>query len=721
MGIIINGQNDTIGPVDNSMSLLGTVSIGGTMTIEDFTNIDSVGLITARNGLHVTSGNVAIGHNNPLNTLHVKGPTGGVSARFTDAVNATVFVSHPSSGKSKIADAGGNYGFEFDTASVNILSGGSERLRITSTGNVGINDTNPTAKLSVIGNLYVSADSFTGENSGIFFSGWNDYGAGVYGRNSGNDLVMNAGSGEKVRVTSAGNVGIGTDNPGHLLDLYNSAGSDCLRLNVNGGAGGSNKQNAIRFSVDGDVKAHMGLAVDAGRLISGSIANDFCLKGLGSNNILFATNSSERLRINSGGNVQVNGGAVHIDANGELAVFETDTNLAFTNSSKLAFDFSSNVARIRTSFNGSGSIRPLAFYTGNTERLRITSDGKVGINKTVPGQRLHVSGSIAMDQTNGLLFFAKDGEGVNTNTNNTHWIGRVDNAGYHATSGAGGFNSVAGSFAIGAKGPIMFATSGNTDNYSSGRMIITADGKLGLGVASPTQMMDISNASGTGAQIQFRDNGTGVGTNDGLRVGYNGSGGQMWNFEPTYIRFATSNTERLRITSAGSLLHKGNNSNTIDNTDGDGQTSNGYPAGGATFNKNVSVNNNAGGFGQCMNMISHTKVITLNGSTNHDMVTIWNREGCFIGHVYAGYSTGGDGAVAMYKFNTFYSANSIIAELGPSSRSSDSISVNITSSGDSHTFRVNGNGYGPGDVTIGLVFLSAGVAGTSAHYGVRYY
>ena len=97
------------------------------------------------------------------------------------------------------------------------------------------------------------------------------------------------------------NVGIGTDNPGHLLDLYNSAGSDCLRLNVNGGAGGSNKQNAIRFSVDGDIKAHIGLAVDTGRLISGSIANDFCLKGLGSNNILFATNSSERLRITSAG------------------------------------------------------------------------------------------------------------------------------------------------------------------------------------------------------------------------------------------------------------------------------------------------------------------------------------------------------------------------------------------------------------------------------------
>ena len=100
---------------------------------------------------------------------------------------------------------------------------------------------------------------------------------------------------------NGGNIGIGTDNPGHILDLYNSAGTDCLKLNVNGDAGGSSKQNAIRFSVNGDVKAHMGLAVDAGRLISGSIANDFCIKGLNSNNILFATNSSERLRIDSSG------------------------------------------------------------------------------------------------------------------------------------------------------------------------------------------------------------------------------------------------------------------------------------------------------------------------------------------------------------------------------------------------------------------------------------
>ena len=34
----------------------GTVSIGGTLTYEDVTNVDAVGLITARNGIVVGSG-----------------------------------------------------------------------------------------------------------------------------------------------------------------------------------------------------------------------------------------------------------------------------------------------------------------------------------------------------------------------------------------------------------------------------------------------------------------------------------------------------------------------------------------------------------------------------------------------------------------------------------------------------------------------------------------
>ena len=39
----------------------GNVSVGGVLTYDDVTNVDSVGLITARNGIDVTGGNVTIG------------------------------------------------------------------------------------------------------------------------------------------------------------------------------------------------------------------------------------------------------------------------------------------------------------------------------------------------------------------------------------------------------------------------------------------------------------------------------------------------------------------------------------------------------------------------------------------------------------------------------------------------------------------------------------
>ena len=52
-GIITATKFD--GPFD-SLTVSGNLSIGGTLTYEDVTNIDSVGVVTARNGLKVTGG-----------------------------------------------------------------------------------------------------------------------------------------------------------------------------------------------------------------------------------------------------------------------------------------------------------------------------------------------------------------------------------------------------------------------------------------------------------------------------------------------------------------------------------------------------------------------------------------------------------------------------------------------------------------------------------------
>ncbi len=65
----------------SSLNVSGNVSIGGTLTYEDVTNIDAVGLITARNGINVSGGNAIVagmldvdGHTN-LDNVSVAGVT----------------------------------------------------------------------------------------------------------------------------------------------------------------------------------------------------------------------------------------------------------------------------------------------------------------------------------------------------------------------------------------------------------------------------------------------------------------------------------------------------------------------------------------------------------------------------------------------------------------------------------------------------------------------
>jgi len=53
MGIQLNG-------ITGDITTPGDVGIGGTLTYEDVTNVDSVGVITARSGINVPSGNVTV-------------------------------------------------------------------------------------------------------------------------------------------------------------------------------------------------------------------------------------------------------------------------------------------------------------------------------------------------------------------------------------------------------------------------------------------------------------------------------------------------------------------------------------------------------------------------------------------------------------------------------------------------------------------------------------
>ena len=82
-------------------------------------------------------------------------------------------------------------------------------------------------------------------------------------------------------------------------------------------------------------------------------------------------------------------------------------------------------------------------------------------------------------------------------------------------------------------------------------MVINSEGKVGIGTNSPVQPLHIHQASNS--QMQFTDNASGAASADGLRVGWNGSLGQVYLFENAALRFATNNAERMRIASGGNV------------------------------------------------------------------------------------------------------------------------------------------------------------------------
>ena len=115
MGIQINGQTDTISAIDGGITVATDLTVPGVLSYDDVTNIDSVGVITARNGINVTGGNV---------TMHSGGRIFiGAGGNAVDPMFAPV------------SDT--NTGIAFPAADTMLFTtGGSERLRITSDGDI---------------------------------------------------------------------------------------------------------------------------------------------------------------------------------------------------------------------------------------------------------------------------------------------------------------------------------------------------------------------------------------------------------------------------------------------------------------------------------------------------------------------------------------------------------------------------------------------------------
>tara|TARA_R100001591_G_scaffold102368_1_gene109334 strand:- start:3085 stop:6417 length:3333 start_codon:yes stop_codon:yes gene_type:complete len=310
---------------------------------------------------------------------------------------------------------------------------GSSTPRTSFSGNVGIGTTSPDTKLHVEGNLLVDAYN-VGEDNGIFLregfltidqpsiTVWDMSNSGA----SPDGLSLNANDGIRFRENGGevarfkdSNFGIGTASPSEKLEIVGNAILDASNANLKIKAGTTGTKGDIQwtFNTDSTVYASAGITYDNrstdGFLIDSGypITLDYA-----SSYIRFSNNGSEKMRINSSGNVGIGEASpaerLHISGsvdNDDVAIRidnDSDDNSSSTPpSAAVVFNTASNNGYVRVfgapantagnhkmDIGASASSSYLTFSPSGSEKMRITSSGNVGIAETNPQQKLHVGG-----------------------------------------------------------------------------------------------------------------------------------------------------------------------------------------------------------------------------------------------------------------------------------------------------------------------------------------
>jgi len=435
------------GVTGDSLTLGGALS-GTSATFSGDLTVDT-------NTLYVDSTNnrVGIGTSSPNYHMTINGGASATSIQLANTATGT----GPANGLLIYQDGVNSRIQNIEAGVLTLWTSNTERMRIDSSGNVGIGASSPSTKLDVTSATSSVAKFTTGAVSSVMYNSTGS-GTSYWGDPTvANSFAVNAGSNyvsawtnntERMRIDSSGNVGIGTSSPGGKLDIrgasvsYTTVASPSSSIwtgknfafrdeaSYGTGVGGAivfeGKYNAagdlstygwIRGSkknaTDGDPYGNIYYGTRYGHHIFVTDANGY------------TNGTGEKMRITDVGNVGIGTSVGTTTVSSGLAI----NNATATNYPGLEIQtagttrFYLNTNNTSSFITTVGSI-PMVFSTNTTERMRIEeSQGAVLIggaslnpaanivyaNPEVAGQGMHLVVSKTVAAAGSCLYLNRQG------------------------------------------------------------------------------------------------------------------------------------------------------------------------------------------------------------------------------------------------------------------------------------------------------------------------
>jgi hypothetical protein len=434
-----------------------------------------------------SAGNVGIGTTTPSVNLHVVEGEGTVPTLGSEVA---VFQNNDNTsdnlGIGLIAGTAGNAFIHFGDADSNnqgaitfkntsndlaFKTNATERMTIDSAGNVGIGTTSPVQDLELNknnANVNLNIRSSNAGKATLLFGDQSDVSTGsVTYDNSDDSMHFKVNNQqEKMRITSAGKVGVGTTSPSEALT-------------VNGSISGNNNLTVRGItSTSGTI---------AGQNLNINTQADF-------NTATFNGGVDFDDQTNFNGSVEF----------GDEVIFNSDTSVGFD----AEVNFNNNI------IVGAGLVPTLKVDSTNN---------KVGIGTTTPNEALTVNGGISAADINSFGTISigntpaySQTRAIKVHDNGTQYASRVslmgtgDNAGpaiEFVTDGSLAKRTLIRHEGEGSNdyGLGFFTTNNGTISES---VRFDGDGKVGIGTTSPSSKLHIAGASGSGSGLEFSNAGS---------------------------------------------------------------------------------------------------------------------------------------------------------------------------------------------------------------------